>query len=413
MNKSSPTYRLIVYLLTFSVLAANLHCAATGLVSEKYPEDFYKVPKLLPHQPTQVNSTFIVYGDNQGSWRIREKFLRKCNWTDAKMLIFPFYQLYLVGNGLVGAVNWLRHTPDYGGGDRRAVRDAVYVEAKHSQAVFILNLGDMVTHNGRRPSHWASFLRENKMEHPLLTEVPYLPVLGNHDHANDLEFGLPNYRSVFDYPGFYVMELANAVIFIIDSNYIIDQFQDLDDDTQDQLFEQWFVSGDGSEETAWLERQLGAYAESFKIVAMHHPPITYAMHHRDWANSSYGRDLMEKRKRLLNLFQKHGVDVVFSGHDHLYQHNLLRYGSGQKMHFVVSGGGGGALREIVGAGTESKLQRSFEDEGLDISVLKRKKAHHYCVVEAERDRLIIRAIQVTKDPEEPTELIEEIVINKD
>jgi hypothetical protein len=413
INKSSPTYRLIIYLLTFSVLAANLNCATTGLVSKKYPEDFYKVPKLLPHQSAQKNFTFIVYGDNQGSWRVQERFLRRYNWTDWKMLIFPFYQLYLVGNGLVGAVNWLRNSPDYGGGDRRAVRDAVYVEAKRSQAAFILNLGDIVGDNGKRPAHWALFLNENKVEHPLLNEVPYLPTIGNHEHANDSPLGFTNYQAVFGYPRFYTIELVDAVIFILDSNYIIDQYQDIDDDVQDQLFEKWFVSGDDSEEPAWLEKQLTAFDKPFKIVAMHHPPITFAIHHRDWTNPSYGRDLISKRKRLLSLLEKYGVDVVLSGHDHLYQHNLLRYGKAQRMHFVITGGGGGPLREIVDAKTESKLQKSFKNEGLDVSALKRKEVHHYCVVETNRNKLIIKAIGVTNDPRKPTRLIEEIVIEKD
>jgi hypothetical protein len=388
MKKLSPASQVAVYALTFFVLTAGVNCATTGLVSERYPQDFYRIPGLLLDQPTQAKSTFILYGDNQGSWRIKEKFLRKSNWTNTKMLIFPFYQLYLVGGGLVGAIDWLRHSPGYGSKERHAVRDAVHAEAIGSKAAFILNLGDMVADDGRRPSHWGSFLKENKIKHPLLNEIPYLPVIGNHEHANNSKFGSPNYQTVFGHPRFYVVEMANAVIFILDSNYIIDQYQNIDDDTQDRLFEQWFVSGVDKKEPAWLEEQLAAYDKGFKMVAMHHPPLTYAMHHCDWTRPSYGRDLADKRKLLLGLLEKHGVDVVFSGHDHLYQHNLLRYGSDQKMHFVVSGGGGGPLRDIVGARTESRI------------------------VEAEPDRLVIRAIQITEDPAEPTRLIEEIVINQ-
>ena len=80
------------------------------------------------------------------------------------MFIFPFYQLYLVGNGIVGGINYLRHEPDYGHRERRFVRDIVYAEAKRANVGFILNAGDITANDGRRPSHWATFLRENRVE---------------------------------------------------------------------------------------------------------------------------------------------------------------------------------------------------------------------------------------------------------
>ncbi|NIM98006.1 MAG: hypothetical protein GTO24_08000 [candidate division Zixibacteria bacterium] len=413
MRNQIPTLRLAVYLIALFALAASLDCATTGLLSERYREDFYKVPRLLSDEPVQTNSTFIVYSDIQAGWRVQEKFLAKSNWTDAKMLIFPFYQLYLIGNGLVGGINWLRHSPDYGGEQRRMVRDAVYAKAKHSQAAFVLNLGDMAADDGRRPSHWASFLKENKVQHPLLSEVPYLPVVGNHEHANDPQFGLPNYRSVFDYPGFYVVELADAAVIVVNSGLIIDQYQDIDDDTQDLLFERWFVSSGESVAPAWLEEQLASRDKRFKVVAMHHPPLTFAMHQGDWTNPSFGRELERKRRLLLGLFQKHEVDVVLSGHDHLYQHNLLRCGSDQKMHLVITGGGGGPLRGIVDAKTESELLAQFQEEGWDVYLVQSKEVHHFCLVQVHRERLIIRAFEVREDSERPTELIEEIIIRKD
>ncbi len=412
MRTFSSASRLVVYAIVFFVFVTGLNCARTGLLSKRCSEDFHTVRKLLPDRPINRSSTFLVYGDNQASWRAQERFLKKSNWTNRKMLIFPFYQLYLLGNGIMGSINWLRNSPDSGAKQRAAVRDAVYVEAKHSEAAFILNLGDMTAYDGRRPGHWASFLKENKIEYPLLNEIPYLPVIGNHEHANDTALGLPNYQAIFGYPRFYVVEFTDAALFVLDSNFIIDHYDHIDDDFQDQLFARWFVSDADNNKPSWLEEQLFTCDKPFKVVAMHHPPITYAKHYQDWTNSSYGRDLSKKRKLLLELFQEHEVDIVFSGHDHLYQHNLLRYGSDQEMHFVVSGGGGGPLRNAVGTKTEFKLQTDFRSENLDVLSLKRKEVHHYCVVQVDDDRLIIRAVEVTKDPVEPTRLIEEIVIKK-
>jgi hypothetical protein len=70
--------------------------------------------------------------------------------------------------------------------------------------------------------------------------------------------------SLFDYPRFYVIEFPDAAIYVVDSNYILDQNQFINDSLQNQLFEKWFVSEDGS---AWLEQQLITYNKPFKMEA--------------------------------------------------------------------------------------------------------------------------------------------------
>ena len=413
MKTQLYAYKSPVFTLVILLIAIIFNCSSTGLVSEKYPESLYKIPKLLPDEPIQANSTFIIYSDNQAGWRGRERFLKKTNWTNWKIVLFPFYELYLIGNGIIGGIDWLRHTPDYGGKERRLVRDAIYAEAKRSQASFILNVGDITAHDGRRPSHWLSFLNENKVEHPLLKEIPFLPTIGNHEHANDSTYGYANYKAIFDYPRFYTVEFADAVLIIVDSNYIIDQYQDIDDDIQDDLFKSWFVSDDNSNEEAWLEKQLAAYDKPFKIIAMHHPPASYSMHHNDWYNPSFGNDLVEKRQQLFNLFQMYGVQVVFSGHDHLYQHNKLQSPNGNQIHFLGGGGGGAPLRDIVDMQTQKRRQQNFENEGFKILPVNQERIYHYYRVRIESDKLTIEVFEVADVLEEPIRLAEKIVIDSD
>ncbi len=238
--------RLIAFISIFSLILIGLNCAPVGIVTEKYSEDFYRVEKLLSQAPIQTNPTLIVYSDNQSGWRIRETFLKKSNWLTWKMLIFPFYELYLIGNGIVGTVNWARKMPDYGGKERRFIRDTIYTAAKNSQNAVILNIGDIVANDGRRPAHWATFIQENKIEHPLLNDIPYLPVIGNHEHATDTTYGLANFKAVFDYPRFYVVEFRDMALFVLDSNLLIDQYEKIDDDVQDKLFHKWFVSDENA-----------------------------------------------------------------------------------------------------------------------------------------------------------------------
>jgi hypothetical protein len=401
---------VLAVLLAAAGAAMHASCARKGLVSDRYDEVYYHIPRLFSEGPVAGPQRFIVYSDNQTGWRAREVFLKKSSWTNWRMLVVPFYQLYLVGSGIVGGLNYALHKPDYGGEQRRMVRDAVYASAKRNEAAFIMNVGDIAASDGRRPSHWKSFLDENRIEHPLLDEIPYLPVIGNHEYANDTLYGFPNFSAVFGYPRFYTVEFENAVLIVVDSNFILDQGGFIDDDTQDKLFEEWFVSAAGSGRLSWLENQLAAFNVPFKIIAMHHPMISYGAHYEDWLDPDNGRDLTGKRRKLLGLFDRYGVQVVFSGHDHLYQHNVYHSRSGGKIHFIVGGGGGTPLRKIPSDKRVFKIQHRFEDEQLDVSGLSIGRVHHYYLVNIVKDGLQINVIEVTGDSREPERMFERIVI---
>lgn len=388
-------------------------CSGVGLISEKYPEDFYRIPKLLPEENLESNPTFIVYSDAQAGFRINNKFLYKNNWATLKMLIFPFYELYWLGNGIVGAINWYRRTPDMAGPEQRMVRDAVYFAAKKDSVKFILNTGDISAHDGRRPDHWSSFLNINKKELPLLTEIPYLPVIGNHDRVNDTIYGGPNYRAIFQYPRFYVIDFPDGAVFILDSNFILDQKQEISDDLQDELFRKWFVASPG-DEPSWLEKELSSRDVPFKIVAMHHPPISYNYHHSDWDNNKFGKDLLNKRKLLLELFRKYNVQVVFSGHDHLYQHNLLSSDDKEEkpIHLIVGGGGGTPLRPKSSPKKILEFENYFRNQNLKTKSLIQSENYHYSLVEIRSDSLKVKVVRIAKDQELSGDIIDQFVITK-
>jgi len=408
--------RVFVLFLVFGFLTINMGCAKKGLVAEKYSSEFYRVPDLLPSEAMDKNPKFIVCGDIQPGWRIKQKFLKRENWLTWNMLFFPFYEFYWLSNGFSGGINGLRQMPDYGTEERRMVRDAIYAEGKRSKIDFMLIVGDM-TADGRRPSHWEIFLRENKIERPLLLDFPFLPVIGNHERANDLTHGLPNYEAIFGYPKFYVLDFLDVAFFIVDSNFIIDQYQLIDDNEQDALFEEWFVSKKDSEQPAWLEQKLASRNQFFKIVIMHHPPISFGKHHSDWAKPSLGRHLQKKRKRLLNLFHKQGVQLVLCGHEHLYEHNILRYApdanvTAREIHFIVSGSGGAPLRARTDEGKLKKYLQNYRDEELDALLVKQEDIYNYCIIETTSDKVTIQVTEVTGDSAHPLRLVEEILIPK-
>jgi len=409
---SSVVRRLIVSILLLFVLVLN-GCAERGLVSECYDEEFYRVEQLLSENHTTSNPTFIVYGDNQGCFKLIEDFGKKHNWWTWKQVIIPFYQIYWLYNGVTGAINAVRTSADGGKGTRLMMRDVIYDAATSGNVDFILNVGDICTHDGRRPAHWRKFLIENKIQSSLLREIAYLPTAGNHERTSDARWGQPNYESVFDYPPFYSIEFKDAELFVLDTEVICDLYQDMDDAKQDELYSTWFVSAD-PEHPAWLERKLADSDKQFKMISMHIPPISFGRHFRDWiGDGAYGNRVPEKRRELLELFAKHDVQVVFSGHEHFYQHNILHIEDAESehdMHVVVTSGGGVPLRHLPDPKDFDSQMKYFSDNGYDVESVSMARCFHYCQVTVQPTELIIETFVVDESNPEDKTLMETIVI---
>lgn len=74
----------------------------------------------------------------------------------------------------------------------------------------------------------------------------------------------------------------------------------------------WYMDWSDPGLRAWVDADLAAAADKpWKFVVLHQPPFTTDVKHAD-----------EQRMRLLaDLFEKHGVAVVFGGHNHTYERN--------------------------------------------------------------------------------------------
>ncbi len=144
---------------------------------------------------------------------------------------------------------------------------------------FAIMLGDNM-YGGERPQDFA-----NKFELPykalLDDNVEFNAALGNHDDPNERFYKLYNMGG----ERYRTFKKGNIRFFILDSNY-------LDPD-----------------QVKWLEKELSTSGSDWKIAYFHHPLYTTA---------SRGPEL-ELRKVLEPLFVKYGVDVVFSGHEHIYE----------------------------------------------------------------------------------------------
>ena len=126
-----------------------------------------------------------------------------------------------------------------------------------------------------------------KFERPyaelLSRKVKFYAALGNHDDPSQRMYELFNMGG----ERYYTFQPVDGVrFFALDSSYIT------------------------AEQMDWLEKQLGESDSKWKIPFFHHPLYSSAEKH--------GSEL-ELRKSLEPIFIRTGVDVVFTGHDHVYE----------------------------------------------------------------------------------------------
>jgi hypothetical protein len=154
----------------------------------------------------------------------------------------------------------------------------------------------------------------NKFEAPykplLEAGIKFYASLGNHDDTDQVFYEHFNMGGERYYT---VKPKADLRIFAIDSNYMSEEQRD------------------------WLEKELSASTSKWKVAFFHHPLYSTGGRH--------GSDV-PLRQALEPLFVKHGVDVVFTGHEHFYE----RLKPQQGVHHFVSGGGGKLRRGDIGGG---------------------------------------------------------------
>jgi 3',5'-cyclic AMP phosphodiesterase CpdA len=118
---------------------------------------------------------------------------------------------------------------------------------------------------------------------------------------------------------------------------------------------------DDPAQLAWLEDVLSAATEPWRIVLLHHPPYS----------AGYQGSNEAVRDAFTPLFERYGVQLVLSGHDHDYQRSKAING----VTYVVSGGA--ATTRRTGDADFTAVSFSW---------------HHFVEVAVFRDRLVLRAI---------------------
>ena len=163
---------------------------------------------------------------------------------------------------------------------------------------FVITVGDNI-YTGSRP---ADFEKAFAVPYRALLDagVPFYATLGNHDKTNE------RFYKPFNMNGatYYAFKKGNVHFFALDSNYM------------------------DPKQTAWIEAQLREAGNGgWKICYFHHALYSSAKYH--------GPD-NDLRKVLEPLFVRYGVDVVLSGHDHVYE----RIHPQQGIYYFIEGASG-------------------------------------------------------------------------
>lgn len=95
------------------------------------------------------------------------------------------------------------------------------------------------------------------------------------------------------------------------------------------LDSEWSILHDRQAMLDWLSRDLGANKRQWVIAAFHHPPYSKGSHDSD-DNRGSDRRMGLVRKHILPVLEQNNVDLVLTGHSHVYERSHLlngHYGS--------------------------------------------------------------------------------------
>ncbi len=233
----------------------------------------------------------------------------------------------------------------------------------------IIDTGDLVYKGGEdrgwSDDRWDQFFKIKHMPY-FLASMPMLTAMGNHDfqteHGGYSSGNASIYYRYFPYSHAPDGGVKDAYYWL---GYGPALFWSLDTWPADSYCGKCDNLKDTSGQYRWFEQTLQE-AETdhrqWKIVFMHSPPY-----------SPGDCNQADAQKYFVPLFEKYGVDIVLTGHEHYYSRTPIDENiSGDTIPYLVLGGGGAGLSDI-----------SHPDPDRFVA----KKEHHFAYFQIDHDQL--------------------------
>ena len=233
---------------------------------------------------------------------------------------------------------------DFGTGERDEYNVAAQMLEVHHRSPLdlVLAVGDNIYPNGSARYFVKHF--EEPFVGLLKEHVKFYAVLGNHDveegRNDQLRYPLFNMNG----SNYYTLSRGNGLVdfFMLDTTIC--------DVTQ----------------VTWLENSLRSSRAMWKVAAMHHPLYS--------SGKKHGSDL-RLRKLLEPLLTRYHVQVVFAGHDHVYERTKPQQG----IQYFITGAGGKMRRGDINL--KSELRAASYD-----------KDNSFMVIEVDENEMTFKSI---------------------
>lgn len=228
-----------------------------------------------------------------------------------------------------------------GAGNQVGVRDAYYAFAGGRRTDVWLALGDNAYYSGTDEEYQANFF---DIYSTLFRKTTLWSTVGNHETYSPVEGVQLPYFNMFSFPRFgEAGGVASGTEKYYSFDYANIHFVCLDSELSDRSQEGAML--------AWLKADLEANASDWIIAFWHSPPYTKGSHDSDNLFDNFG-NMTEMRANAVQVLETFGVDLVLSGHSHIYERSHLingHYGFSTSLTPNMIKDGGSGRPEDTGA----------------------------------------------------------------